>query len=108
MMNSREYLEVALGGNMNTCTLKPIAITGIMDDYLTYVKQEEQDKTLRGLWELLGNMCVDEDGLLELGFMNWPPGTDREEIWHWFDERYSKGVISLMYHKGQDAPKEEN
>ena len=24
-------------------------------------------------------------------------GTDREEIWHWFDKHHSNGVYSLMF-----------
>lgn len=29
--------------------------------------------------------------------MDFPAGTHREDIWHWFDERHSKGVTYLMY-----------
>ena len=27
----------------------------------------------------------------------FPKGTDREEIWHWFDENHPKGVAHLLY-----------
>lgn len=27
----------------------------------------------------------------------FPKGTDREEIWHWFDENHPKGVAYLLY-----------
>lgn len=30
-------------------------------------------------------------------FLGFPAGTHREEIWYWFDERYSKGVYGLIY-----------
>jgi hypothetical protein len=30
-------------------------------------------------------------------FMDFPAGTWREDIWHWFDKAYSKGVHELMY-----------
>ena len=33
MLSAREYLQVALGGNMNFGTLKPLAIEEIMDAY---------------------------------------------------------------------------
>lgn len=29
-------------------------------------------------------------------FMGFLPGTDRFEIWHWFDEQYSRGVAKLI------------
>ncbi len=30
--------------------------------------------------------------------MGWDAGIHREEIWHWFDVRHSKGVAYLLYH----------
>lgn len=44
----------------------------------------------------------DNDEILE-EFLGFHEGTDRMEIWHWFDERYSKGVAYLMF--GSDAGK---
>ena len=29
--------------------------------------------------------------------MGWGVGIHREEIWHWFDVRHSKGVAYLLY-----------
>ena len=37
-----------------------------------------------------------ETECIEVEFQGFPAGTHREEIWHWFDERYSKGVAGLM------------
>ena len=34
---------------------------------------------------------------MEQRFLNFPAGTHREAIWHWFDERHSKGVAWLLY-----------
>lgn len=53
------------------------------------------DEVLEFLWERLGDVPVD-DGFLTDCFMGYEPGTDREEIWHWFDEHHSKGVAALM------------
>ena len=36
---------------------------------------------------------------IEQDFMHFPAGTNREEIWHWFDENHSKGVAHLLYGK---------
>lgn len=48
-------------------------------------------------------MPVDpETDCIEDSFMGWMPGTHREEIWHWFDQRCSKGVAYLLYGDGID------
>ena len=58
----------------------------------------ERDKELEKLWSKFGDVpmnpeteCMDEE------FLSFPVGTHREDIWHWFDERHSKGVAYLMY-----------
>ena len=58
----------------------------------------ERDKELEKLWSKFGDVpmnpeteCMDEE------FLGFPVGTHREDIWHWFDERHSKGVAYLMY-----------
>ena len=70
------------------------------------LKQLYNDEKLKQLWEELGDVPVyeDEDGWLCLEndwFINdwffFPSGTEREEIWYWFDEHYSKGVHALMF-----------
>ncbi len=56
-----------------------------------------KDKFVRILWEQLGDICVDEDGLIDTPFYEFPIGTEPTEIWHWFDEKHSHGVaIGLM------------
>lgn len=35
-------------------------------------------------------------------FLHFPAGTDREEIWQWFDQRHSKGVAYLLYGGTED------
>ena len=62
-----------------------------------------------GFWKNLSDVpfTEDEDGRLilekeyKLMFGSreiavFPAGTDREEIWHWFDEKHPKGVVYLM------------
>ena len=39
-----------------------------------------------------------ETECIEEPFMGWGAGIHREEIWHWFDQRHSKGVVYLLYH----------
>ena len=47
-----------------------------------------------------------ETECIEEKFMGWGPGIHREEIWHWFDERHSKGVAYLLYGDGFDRTPE--
>ena len=54
------------------------------------------DEVLEFLWGRLGEVPVDDDGCLTDRFMGYEIGTDREEIWRWFDEYHSKGVAALM------------
>ena len=60
------------------------------------------DEQLELLWEELTDVVFDEtdDGYLVLAndWYIFDAGTDREEIWHWFDKHYSNGVYSLMFH----------
>lgn len=35
---------------------------------------------------------------IESDFLHFPSGTDKEDIWHWFDERWPGGVYELLYH----------
>lgn len=63
-----------------------------------------------GFWENLadvsfrededGRMLLEKDYRLMIGTREvtmFPAGTEREEIWHWFDERHPKGVAYLLY-----------
>lgn len=59
------------------------------------------DEDLELLWEELTDIAFNEtdDGYLVLAndWYIFDAGTDREEIWHWFDEHHSKDVYSLMF-----------
>ena len=62
---------------------------------------DEQDAILEQLWAALEDVPMDPDTeKLEESFYIFPVGTEREEIWHWFDKRYSKGIAHLLYHSG--------
>lgn len=56
------------------------------------------DQELAALWQQLGTVPCDDDGLLLEQWREWQSGTDRELIWHWFDERHSVGLVEgLMF-----------
>jgi len=49
------------------------------------------------MWKEFGNIPVDSNENIDEPFHNWPRGTDKYEIWHWFDENSSKGLHYLMF-----------
>jgi len=82
---------------------------------ITYESQgivEQEGEAMEGsvkesiakLWKKLGDIPVDNDGCIEEPFIhlptvNFPTGTNREDIWHWFEETFGVSVHSLMYPK---------
>ena len=61
----------------------------------------ERDKDLEELWMHYGELSIDpETKTTKEEFLHFPAGTRLEEIWKWFDQRYSKGVGCLLYEDG--------
>lgn len=61
-------------------------------DFSDCFNSQESEK----LWQIFGEIPIDNaDAILE-EFLGFPEGTDRIEIWHWFDENYPEGVAALM------------
>lgn len=59
------------------------------------------DFDLEMLWQEMGDSAVlVEDEILLEGWRHFPAGTHIEDVWRWFDERYSGGVYGLMFSKG--------
>jgi hypothetical protein len=59
---------------------------------------EERDALLEKMWAELEDVPFDPDTETIGGsYLHFPAGTDRETIWHWFDERHSKGIVYLLY-----------
>lgn len=57
----------------------------------------ERDAELELLWKKFADVPINPDTeRIEEEFIGFPAGTDREDIWHWFDERHSRGVIYLI------------
>lgn len=77
--------------------------------------QKRLDKMLETLWEALEDVpfCeIDGVEVLDDDYLDFEfETTTKEDIWHWFDERYSKGVHYLLYEfENEDEKKqiEEN
>lgn len=51
---------------------------------------------LSQLWKQFGDIPLDNNDAIEEPFLHFPVGTDRMEIWHWFDENDLKGVAHLL------------
>lgn len=79
--------------------------SALMDGLEEIDTLRERDKILEDLWAKFGDVPMNpETECTEAPFLGFPAGTFREDIWRWFDERYSKGVASLMY-GGSDLTK---
>lgn len=63
----------------------------------------DRDNELEELWTQFSDVPMGPDTeCIEEAFGEFPAGTNREDIWHWFDERHSKGIAYLMYGGTED------
>jgi hypothetical protein len=58
------------------------------------------------LWKLFGEVPVNDDGITQLQFLEFPMGTDREEIWHWFEDVFGVSVAEDLMGDGQGEVKQ--
>ncbi len=50
---------------------------------------------LKILWSLFGEVPINDRDEIEEDFLDFSKGTDRFEVWHWFDNRFKGGVAAL-------------
>lgn len=63
----------------------------------------DRDEALEEMWRQFSDIPMDpKTECIEEQFFGWGPGVSREEIWHWFDRRHSKGVAYLLYGGAED------
>ena len=48
---------------------------------------------LKKLWDEFSDVPVDNDDNIERSFHIFEKGTDRMEIWKWFDEQCTNGLV---------------
>lgn len=61
----------------------------------------DRDNALERLWAEIRDVPMNpKTECMEEPVLGFPAGTHREEIWHWFDRRHSKGVAYLLYGDG--------
>lgn len=63
---------------------------------LSYFAEKADLASAQVLWFELGNVPVDEDANLDEEFLWFEKGTDREEVWHWFEEHYDLSVAEML------------
>jgi hypothetical protein len=51
---------------------------------------------VQGAWKMLGDTSVDEEENIDVQFLQFKPGTHREEIWHWFEDELDTPVYDLF------------
>jgi len=49
-------------------------------------------KTPIELWKELGDVPIDENEEIEISFLDFEIGTDKFNIWHWFEETFDLSV----------------
>ena len=53
------------------------------------------DRVIESLWNEFGDIPINDDDEIEEPFLDFEAGTYRFDVWHWFDDRHSKGVAFL-------------
>lgn len=60
------------------------------------------NSSIKYLWDMLGDIPIDDDECIEETFLNFPIGTYREEIWYWFEEVFNVSVAADLMHPKKD------
>ena len=55
---------------------------------------------IKALWFELGDVCINDEGQIDQDWKHFEKGTDRFEIWHWFEETFNVSVIDLQSIRG--------
>jgi hypothetical protein len=60
-----------------------------VDDYLSDMDSLDEASFF---WNILGDIPVNEEDEIEEEFLGFKIGTDKFEIWHWFEEKFDLSV----------------
>ena len=50
----------------------------------------------QNIWEMLGNIPTNENDEIETDFLHFEKGTNREEIWLWYENKYNIIVGNIL------------
>lgn len=53
----------------------------------------------KAIWEVLGDLPVNEDNEIDEQFLHFRVGTDREVVWHWIEDHIGVAAGDLMHNK---------
>lgn len=89
MWGALQVMEGKLHDGMRIAIQNPD--TDVVKEYTTY------DSLLEDLWKTLTDVPMNPDTEdMEEDWFIFPKGTNREDIWEWFDEQHSKGIGWIM------------
>ena len=82
----------------------PSEMYELLRDAMTEIELlRDRDEELEELWDQFEDIPMNQETeCIEAPFLGWGVGIGRDEIWHWFDQRHSKGVAYLLYHGQED------
>lgn len=58
--------------------------------------QDTIDKNVKALWKEFESVPVDRNGNLRVAWYAFPKGTNKNEVYDWFNRYHSKGLSYLM------------
>lgn len=59
-----------------------------------YWKLDNPIEYAKVLWEELSNIAVNDNDEIDDEYLHFEKGTHREDIWHWFEERFELSVAT--------------
>lgn len=92
----------------NGCNWLCLDCDGLQTDKLpVYEWKSSSDKKVEQLWDELDDVLIEEDEegrmILANDWGEFSKGTERKEVWDWFDKHHSKGFVWLMNEYEKDS-----
>ncbi|MDU5955579.1 MAG: hypothetical protein E6Z10_13665, partial [Ruminococcus sp.] len=95
-----DCIQIAIWRIIPFCEVRNIFVV-IYDQNSKSVKTyTDTDDLIKDLWKSFSNIPFDDgekDLVLGQDWFIFEKGTERKDIWKWFDSHYSKGAVSLLY-----------
>ena len=95
-----DCIQIAIWRIIPFCEVRNIFVVIYDQNSHTVKTYVDTDELIQDLWKSFSNVPFDDgekDLVLGQDWFIFEKGTEREDIWQWFDSHYSKGVVSLLY-----------